>query len=84
MEIEVHLYDEFNEYALKIMNLLELNELKFSCHVFPLSEKVDKFKKLPAVIIDGDRVGGYYDLIEYLINRKIINYEGTSCQSPKT
>ena len=36
----------------------------------------EKVKKLPHVVIDGERVGGYYDLVEYLINKDIINYAG--------
>ena len=82
MEIKVHLYKEYDEYALKIMRLLDNNKLKFSCEVYHQSHPVEKFKKLPHVVIDDNRVGGYYDLVEYLINRKIINYEGTSCPSP--
>jgi hypothetical protein len=31
---------------------------------------------LPKVIIDGEYVGGYYDLVEYLVIRKIINFSG--------
>ena len=34
----------------------------------------EKVKKLPHVVIDGERVGGYYDLVEYLMNKDIINY----------
>ena len=36
----------------------------------------EKVKKLPHVVIDGERVGGYYDLVEYLMNKNIINYAG--------
>ena len=36
----------------------------------------EKVKKLPYVVIDGERVGGYYDLVEYLMNKDIINYSG--------
>ena len=34
----------------------------------------EKVKKLPHVLIDGERVGGYYDLVEYLMKKDIINY----------
>ena len=36
----------------------------------------EKVKTLPHVVIDGERVGGYYDLVEYLMNKDIINYAG--------
>ena len=36
----------------------------------------EKVKKLPHVVIDGERVGGYYDLVEYLMKKNIINYAG--------
>ena len=36
----------------------------------------EKVKKLPHVVIDGERVGGYYDLVEYLMKNNIINYAG--------
>ena len=81
MEIKVHIYNEYDEYALKILKLLSDNELEFTCQTYSIDE-VEKFKKLPRVVIDGNRVGGYYDVVEYLINKKIINYEGTSCQIP--
>jgi glutaredoxin len=81
MEIKVHIYNEYDEYALKILKLLTDNKLEFTCQTYSIDE-VEKFKKLPQVVIDDDRVGGYYDVIEYLINKKIINYEGTSCPIP--
>ena len=30
----------------------------------------EKIRKLPQVVINGDRIGGYYDLMELLINKK--------------
>ena len=36
----------------------------------------EKVKTLPHVLIDGERVGGYYDLVEYLMHKDIINYAG--------
>ena len=81
MEIKVHIYNEYDEYALKILKLLTDNKLEFTCQTYSIDE-VEKFKKLPQVVIDDDRVGGYYHVIEYLINKKIINYEGTSCPIP--
>ena len=82
MEIKVHIYNEYDEYALKILKLLTDNKLEFSCQTYSIDE-VEKFKKLPRVVIDGARVGVYYDVVAYLINKKIINYEGASCPIPK-
>ena len=36
----------------------------------------EKVRRLPQVIVDGKRIGGYYDLIEFLMNMKLINYKG--------
>ena len=36
----------------------------------------EKVRKLPQVIVDGKRIGGYYDLMEFLMNMKLINYKG--------
>ena len=35
-----------------------------------------KVRKLPQVVIDGERVGGYYDLLELLVNKEVIDYTG--------
>ena len=40
-----------------------------------------KVRRLPTVIVDDEVVGSYYDLFEYLINKKVINYEGKLCQT---
>ena len=36
----------------------------------------EKVRKLPQIVVDGDRIGGYFDLVEYLINKEVINYAG--------
>ena len=40
-----------------------------------------KVRRLPLIVVDGEKIGGYYDLLEFLINKNIINYDGKSlCQ----
>jgi hypothetical protein len=44
-----------------------------------ISEQVgEKVRRLPLVKIDGQRIGRYYDLMEYLVNEGVINYQGKS------
>ena len=83
MNIELYLYEKYDKSALKILQLLDSNNIKFSAHTFNDDdiEKVSKvigerIRRLPFVMIDGERVGGYYDLFEYLVTKNIINYEG--------
>lgn len=87
MDIKVYIHDNKNvESSSKIFKLLKNCELKFAVEVFGYfrsdSEEYianvvgEKVKKLPHIVIDGERVGGYYDLVEYLMNKDIINYAG--------
>ena len=41
-----------------------------------ISDIGEKVRRLPQVVIDGSRIGGYYDLVEFLVSKKIINYMG--------
>ena len=84
MKVEVYLYNHFEKISYDILKLLENNNITFSVKAYdsdmPL-EKVSKdigkkVKRLPQVIIDGERVGRYYDLVEYLMNKNIINNIG--------
>ena len=36
----------------------------------------EKVRKLPQIVVDGNRMGGYYDLVEHLINKEVITYTG--------
>ena len=91
MNIELYLSINYNESALKILNLLDSNKIEFSVQTFD-DESLDivskligeKVRRLPVVVVDGKKIGGYYDLCEYLINKKIINYEGKSWQTTPT
>ena len=85
MNIELYLYEKYDKSALKILQLLDSNNIKFSAHTFEDEdiEKIsnvigERIRRLPFVMIYGERVGGYYDLFEYLVSRNIINYEGKS------
>ena len=78
MEIKVYIKDF--DSASKMLNLLRDCNLQFN--VYGVEEAYianvvgEKVKKLPHVVIDGERVGGYYDLVEYLMKKNIINYAG--------
>ncbi len=86
MNIELYLYATFDKSALKILKLLEDNKIKFSVQSFSeedsldfISERVgEKVRRLPLVTVDGKRIGRYYDLMEYLVNEGVINYQGKS------
>ena len=89
MNIQLYLWADFNESAFKILKLLDGNEIPFSVQTFGSDELLDdiseqigeKVRRLPVVVIDGEKIGGYYDLVEFLINKNIINYDGKSlCQ----
>ena len=76
-------YDK-DEFSAKIITLLKLVSLEFKIHPFEKDIEMDvvsktigeKVRKLPQIVVDGDRIGGYFDLVEYLINKEVINYAG--------
>ena len=84
MNVELFVYDKFDKSALDIINLLENNSIKFSVQVFGEEDSLDyisgqvgeSVRRLPVVLVDGKRIGRYYDLVEYLVNVGVINYEG--------
>ena len=84
MNIQLYLWADFNESAFKILKLLDGNKIPFSVQTFGSDELLDdisvqigeKVRRLPGVVIDGEKIGGYYDLVEFLINKNIINYDG--------
>jgi len=91
MNIQLYLWVEFNESAFKILKLLDGNKIPFSVQTFGSDESLDdiseqiggKVRRLPLVVIDGEKIGGYYDLLEFLINKNIINYDGRSLWQQK-
>ena len=89
MNIQLYLWADFNESAFKILKLLDGNKIPFSVQTFGSDELLDdiseqigeKVRRLPVVVIDDEKIGGYYDLVEFLINKNVINYDGKSlCQ----
>ena len=86
MDIILYMWEDYesDEFSAKIITLLQLVSLEFKVHSFekdtdievvskPIGEKV---RKLPQIEVDGERIGGYYDLVEHLINKEVINYAG--------
>ena len=89
MNIQLYLWADFNESAFRLLKLLDGNKIPFSVQTFGSDESLDdisvqvggKVRRLPLVVVDGEKIGGYYDLLEFLINKKVINYDGESlCQ----
>ena len=86
MNIELYLYATFDKSALDILKLLDDNKIRFSVQTFTEDDSLDfisdrvgeKVRRLPLVMIDGQRVGRYYDLMEFLVNEGVINYKGKS------
>ena len=84
MNIEMYLYAKFDKSALDILKLLDDNKIRFSVQTFNEDDSLDfisdrvgeKVRRLPLVMIDGERVGRYYDLMEFLVNKGVINYKG--------
>ena len=78
MEIVVYIKDI--DSSNKMLTLLRDCRLQFEVHAvqeaYIANVVGEKVKKLPYVVIDGERVGGYYDLVEYLMKKNIINYAG--------
>ena len=86
MDIILYMWEdhESDEFSGKIITLLRLVPLEFKIHSFEKDTEMDvvsktigeKVRKLPQIAVDGDRIGGYFDLVEYLINKEVINYAG--------
>ena len=86
MDITLYMWEDYkkDEFSGKIITLLQLVPLEFKIHSFEKDTEMDvisktigeKVRKLPQIVVDGDRIGGYYDLVEHLINKEVINYTG--------
>ena len=86
MDITLYMWEDYDkdEFSAKIITLLKLVSLEFKIHSFEKDTEMDvlsktigeKVRKLPQIAVDGDRIGGYFDLVEYLINKEVINYAG--------
>ena len=88
MIIELYLYDKFDKTALDILKLLDKLELQFSVQSFSKNKSLEEIsnltgetvRRLPLVFIDGKKIGRYYDLVEMLVKKGFINYQGKPCQ----
>ncbi len=88
MIIELYLYDKFDKTALDILKLLDKLELQFSVQSFSKDKSLEEISKitgetvrrLPLVFVDGKKIGRYYDLVEMLVKKGFINYQGEPCQ----
>ena len=86
MDITLYMWEAYreDEFSGKIITLLKLVPLEFKVHSFEKDTEMEvvsktigeKVRKLPQIVVDGDRIGGYFDLVEYLINKEVINYAG--------
>jgi len=86
MNIILYMWEDYekDEFSAKIISLLKLIPLEFKIHPFERDTEIDvvsktigeKVRKLPQIVLDGDRIGGYFDLVEHLINKEVINYAG--------
>ena len=86
MDIILYMCEDYesDEFSGKIITLLRLVPLEFKIHSFEKDTEMDvisktigeKVRKLPQIVVDGDKIGGYYDLVEHLINKEVINYTG--------
>ena len=86
MDITLYMWEDYekDEFSAKIITLLKLIPLEFKIHPFERDSEMDvvsntigeKVRKLPQIVLDGDRIGGYFDLVEHLINKEVINYAG--------
>ena len=89
MIIELYLYDKFDKTALDILKLLDKLNLQFSVETFSSELSLEQISKqtgetvrrLPQVFVDGKKIGRYYDLVELLVKKGFINYEGKPCQT---
>ena len=86
MDITLYMWEDSDkdEFSGKIITLLQLVPLEFKIHSFEKDTEMDvvsktigeKVRKLPQIVVDGEKIGGYYDLVEHLINKEVINYTG--------
>ena len=86
MDIILYMWEDYesDEFSGKIITLLRLVPLEFKIHSFEKDSDMnvvsktigEKVRKLPQIVVDGEKIGGYYDLVEHLINKEVINYTG--------
>ena len=86
MAIKVFVWEGYLEdkFSMKIIDLIKSASLHYTLLPIKKDAEMDvistmvggKVRKLPQIVVDGERVGGYYDLLELLVNREVIDYRG--------
>ena len=86
MDIKIFVWEGYLEdkFSMKIIDLIKSASLHYTLLPIKKDAEMDvistmvgsKVRKLPQVVIDGERVGGYYDLLELLVNKEVIDYTG--------
>ena len=86
MDIKVFVWEGYleDEFSMKIIDLIKSASLHYTLLPIKSDAEMDiistmvggKVRKLPQIVVDGERVGGYYDLLELLVNREVIDYRG--------
>jgi len=86
MDIKVFVWEGYleDEFSMKIIDLIKSTSLHYT--LLPIKKNADmdiistmvgeKVRKLPQISVDDKRIGGYYDFVEYLINKDVITYTG--------
>ena len=64
----------FSTRAIKLGPNLSLNDKVVQKFEFALKNL--GLNLAQQIVVDGERIGGYYDLVEHLINKEVINYAG--------
>ena len=86
MDIKVFVWEGYleDEFSMKIIDLIKSASLHYTLLPIKKDAEMDiistmvgeKVRKLQQIVVDGERIGGYYDLVEYLINKDVITYTG--------
>ena len=86
MDIKVFVWEGYLEdkFSMKIIDLIKSASLHYTLLPIKKDAEMDvistmvggKVRKLPQIVVDGERVGGYYDLLELLVNKEVIDYTG--------
>jgi glutaredoxin len=82
---QITLYSKNNcGYCIKAKNLLESLGLDYTEKKFEDFSGVEKLiedigknvKSMPQIKINGELIGGYNQLIEYLVDKRLVNFRG--------
>lgn len=82
---QITLYSKKNcGYCIKAKNLLEILGLEYTEKKFEDFSNVEKLiedigksvKSMPQIKINGELIGGYNQLVEYLADKGLVNFKG--------